>query len=205
MKALLLLSGGIDSPVAGWLAKQKGLSVIALHLSSEPITGTNPFKKSSELAKKLGFEKLICVEIGEALLKLAKNAEHKFYFVLQKRLMLKIAEKLAQREGCDFLVTGENLGQVSSQTLSNLHTITGATKLPIFRPLLTFDKLEIIKLAEQIGSFDISKGPEHCDALGPNKPATKSKAEIVVGEEEKLNIAQVVESCLQSAKVETFS
>ena len=100
--------------------------------------------------------------------------------------MLKKAEELAKREDYDFLITGESLGQVGSQTLSNLRSITNAVKMQVLRPLLTYDKESIIKLARDIGTHDVSIGPEVCDVLGPKHPATRSTLEEIEQEENKL-------------------
>ncbi|HEY4705123.1 MAG TPA: tRNA 4-thiouridine(8) synthase ThiI, partial [Thermoplasmata archaeon] len=112
-KALLLLSGGIDSPVAGHLMTQRGLDVLAVHLSLEPITDDAAAVKSRRLAEKLGLSKLIVVTVGRPFAEIADTCDRKLYFVLSKRLMVRIAEALAEREGCRFLLTGESLGQVS--------------------------------------------------------------------------------------------
>ena len=162
MKALLLLSGGIDSPVAGYLMQKKGYSIVPLHFSSEPITDDASTKKCLELSKKLGFEKMITVKIGKLLAELVNKCNHRLYYVLQRRMMLRIAEKVAKEHNCDSLITGDNLGQVGSQTLSNMVNITKAVSMPVHRPLLGFDKLEIIRVAEKIGTFELSKGPEIC-------------------------------------------
>ena len=186
MKGLLLISGGFDSPVAGYLMNQKGVDIIAVHFSYEPFTDNSPEIKSRKACEILGFKKFIAVNISKECEKIAKNCNHKLYFVLTKRLMLKKAEEIARKEGCNFLVTGENLAQVSSQTLSNLKTITNAVKIPVIRPLLTFDKNEIINIAKEINTYEISKGPEVCDILGPKHPATRSNLDEVWIEEAKI-------------------
>ncbi len=185
-KGLLLLSGGFDSPVAGWMMKQKGAKLSAIHFSSELVTDRSPEEKSKRAAEILGIQNLIVVDISGELLEISKKCDHKLYFVLMKRLMYRLAEKIAEKEGCDFLVTGENLGQVSSQTLDNLIVIDKSVKMPVIRPLIGFDKQEIIDLAKQIGTYEISKGPEHCDALGPEHPYTKTTLEEVLIEESKI-------------------
>lgn len=186
MKGLLLISGGFDSPVAGYLMQQKRVEIIAVHFSYEPFTDNGPEIKSRKASELLGFKKFVVVNIGKECEQIAKNCNHKFYFVLTKRLMLRKAEEIAKREKCDFLITGENLAQVSSQTLLNLKSITDAVKIPILRPLLTYEKNEIIKLAMKIGTYEISKGPEVCDVLGPKHPATRSNLEDIRIEEGKL-------------------
>ncbi|MDO8627980.1 MAG: 7-cyano-7-deazaguanine synthase, partial [Candidatus Diapherotrites archaeon] len=165
-KGILLLSGGFDSVVAGWLAIQQGSELVALHFSLEPLTDNNPELKSRKLAEKIGIKEFHVVKIGKVLEEFVKNSNHKYYFVFMKRLMLRFAEILAEKVGAEFILTGENLGQVSSQTLSNLSTIDKVTKFPVLRPLLSFEKQEIIDLAKKIGTHDISLGPEMCDILG---------------------------------------
>ena len=186
MKAVLLLSGGIDSPVAGWVMKQKGLEITPVHFANYPFTEKEPEEKSQRIVETLGFGKLIVNDLGKEFSRIASLCNHRYYFVLSKRLMLREAEKTAKALGAKFLVTGENLGQVSSQTLKNLAVITKAVKTPVLRPLLAFEKQEIIDLAKKIGTYEISSGKEHCDALGPKHPSTGVSEEKVLAEEQKL-------------------
>lgn len=186
VKAVVLLSGGIDSPVAAWFIKRLGVELIALHFSNRKFTGDEPEKKARKLAKFLGIKKFICIDASDVFEKIATRCNRRYYFVLMKRYMMREAEKIAKKEGCSFIVTGESIGQVSSQTLSNLIAITKAVSMPIVRPLLTMDKQEIVDLAKKIGTFEISKGPEVCDLLGPKHPVTRSKHEELLKEEELL-------------------
>jgi len=186
MKAVALISGGIDSPVAAWMIKRLGVEIIALHFSNEKFVGKEPEEKARKLANMLGIKKFICVDASEDFEKIATKCKRKYYFVLMKRYMMKKAEEIAKKERADFIVTGESIAQVSSQTLSNLVTITKAVSIPIVRPLLGFDKQEIINMARKLGTFEISIGPEVCDLLGPKHPATRSRLEEIVKEEEKL-------------------
>tara|TARA_Y100000310_G_C20040889_1_gene516111 strand:- start:132 stop:488 length:357 start_codon:yes stop_codon:yes gene_type:complete len=115
--------------------------------------------------------------------------------------MFKAAEIIAEKEGAKFLITGENLAQVSSQTLSNLQTITKNLTLEILRPVLSFDKQEIINIAKKIGTYEISKGPEICCLLGPKHPATKSNPEAIKKELENLELLLMLEESLKSAEI----
>lgn len=187
VKAVALISGGIDSPVAAHLVKKMGVDIIALHFSTELFAGKDPEIKARKLAKKIGAKKFISIDVSREFERIAKECNHKYYFVLIKRFMLKKAEVIAKKEKCDFIVTGESLGQVSSQTLSNLIAITKSVSMPILRPLLTFDKDDIVRMAEKIGTFEISKGPEVCDLLGPKHPATRSLHEKLIEEEKRLD------------------
>ncbi|MBW3023223.1 7-cyano-7-deazaguanine synthase, partial [Candidatus Woesearchaeota archaeon] len=144
MKALLLLSGGIDSPVAAYIMKEKGVEIIALHFSLEPFTDDLPERKSKQLCKKLGIKKMYVVKQGDIHAEIVDKCEHRYYYVISRRLMWRVAEKIAEKENCDFLITGENLGQVGSQTLDNMGVVDNAVKMKILRPLLTYDKNEII-------------------------------------------------------------
>jgi len=203
-KALLLLSGGIDSPVAGHLMTQRGLEVLAVHFSLEPITDDAAAVKSRRLAEKLGLSKLIVVTVGRPFAEIADTCDRKLYFVLSKRLMVRIAEALAEREGCRFLLTGESLGQVSSQTLTNLRAIDAASLRVVLRPLIGFDKDETVRVAKSIGTYAISEGPEICDLLGPAHPATHASLERVAAEEAKLDLDGLVREALLTAKEQTL-
>jgi len=203
-KALLLLSGGIDSPVAGHLMTQRGLEVLAVHFSLEPITDDAAAVKSRRLAEKLGLSKLIVVTVGRPFAEIADTCDRKLYFVLSKRLMVRIAEALAEREGCRFLLTGESLGQVSSQTLTSLRAIDAAARRVVLRPLIGFDKDETVRVAKSIGTYAISEGPEICDLLGPAHPATHASLERVAAEEAKLDLDGLVREALLTAREQTL-
>jgi len=197
LKGLLLLSGGFDSAVAGYLAKESGIELHAVHFSFEPIVSNEAGKKAEKLSQLIGAESFFPIKIGKALEKIANDCEHRFYFVLMKRLMLKTAEKLCKKKGFDFIITGENLGQVSSQTLSNLSAIEQAVSIPVIRPLLGFDKIEIIDFAKKIGTYETSCGPEMCDILGPKKPATRCSLEKILEEEKKLDEENLITELLK--------
>ncbi len=190
MKGLLLLSGGIDSPVAGFMAKNKA-EIVCLHFSSKKITGVNSIEKSKKIAEKMN-SKLVSIDFSFALQEIVNKTNRKYYFILMKRLMLKTAEKICEKNNFDFIITGENLGQVSSQTLENLVSISFGLKKPVLRPLLGLDKQEIIDLAKKLGTYDISIGPETCDVLGPKKPATKSFKQKVLEEEKKAGFSKLI-------------
>lgn len=201
-RALLLLSGGIDSPVAGHLMASCGLEVLGVHFSLEPITDDAAAKKSRLLAEKLGLRRLFVVPVGPAFAEVANACDRRLYFVLTKRLMVRIAEAIARREGCDFLLTGESLGQVSSQTLQNLRAIDQATGLVVLRPLFGFDKSETIRVAKEIGTYAISEGPEICDLLGPPHPATRASLPWVLEMESKIDVGRLVGEALSKEREE---
>lgn len=200
-KGLVLLSGGIDSPVATWIMQKQGLTLEAIHFSNEPFTDDVPEKKTIEAAKLLGLRKLAVVNIAKPLVNFNKTCNKRYYFVFMKRLMYRIAQEYAQKAGATCFITGENLGQVSSQTLTNLSVLGDVAELPLLQPLLGYDKEDIIEIAKRIGTYEISKGPEHCDALGPKFPMTKATKEGIEAEESKLPLQQYVSESLQQAKI----
>jgi len=203
-KAILLLSGGFDSPVAGHLMARQGYEIVAAHFSLEPITDDGSTIKSRKLVEILGIPTLYVVRVGEAFAEVAHACHRRFYFVLTKRLMVRLADAIADREAGDVLLTGENLGQVSSQTMMNLRAIDAAARHPVLRPLIGMDKQEIMDRAKVIGTYDVSLGPEICDLLGPPKPATAARIEQILEEETKLDIDGLVSACLRSVAPEKF-
>lgn len=191
VKAVLLLSGGFDSPVAGRMLQRQGVELEALHGSFEPVTDDASVRKSRELARHLGLKRLWVAKIGESLGRIPHDREaHRYYFLLQKRLLYRLADALADQVGADAIATGENLGQVSSQTLPNLVTLEQAARRPLLRPLLGLDKVDILRLARDWGTYDTSVGPELCDLLGPDKPATQSQAGPVAIAEKRVGLDQ---------------
>ncbi len=193
-----LLSGGIDSPVAIFLMMKRGCSVVPVFFDSRPYISDayverakNVYKKLKEYSIGEEFE-LIIFPYGRITEFIVKNIPSKYVCVFCKRGMLKIAEEIARRKNCLGIVTGENLGQVASQTLSNMLSITSATKLPVFRPLLTYDKDEIMALARKISTYEISAvDAGSCEAL-PDRVATKSFIDEVLKIEKESGFNKVV-------------
>lgn len=201
-KALLLMSGGIDSPVAGKLAIENGYKIYAIHFSQEPFTDSTPKLKSIALCKLLGLKEIIIVNAGEEFKEIADNSYREYYFILIKRFMMKVSELIAEEKKIDYLITGESIGQVSSQTLSNLNTINQSTKIEILRPVLFKNKQEIIDLSKKYEYFETSKGPEMCDTLASGNPRTQSTIEQILKEEEKCNMNQLVKRTLRKITIE---
>jgi len=179
---------------------EKGVELIALHLDFWN-GNEKEEKKVVELAKKIGVKQLFFAELRKAHDAYKEQCNPRFTCIYCKRMMLRIGEKLAEKEKCDFLITGENLGQVASQTLDNMAVIQSAVKMMILQPLLGFDKNDIIKIARKLGTYDMSiqKSPG-CPYL-PQNPATTSKLEKVEEEEKRLNINELVDESLKSVKV----
>ncbi|MDP3699071.1 MAG: ATP-binding protein [Nanoarchaeota archaeon] len=201
-KAIALLSGGIDSPVAIHLF-QSQLDIIPVHFHQLPLVDESEIEKVKALAKHLKVKKLYLAPFTPVLKALVEKCNHKQYFILSKIVMFRAAEMIAKTEKASFLITGENLAQVSSQTLSNLTSITKHISLEILRPLLTYDKQEIINVANRIGTYELSKGPEICNLLGPKKPSTRSDPEEIGKELEMLDLPLLLGECLQNTEIVT--
>lgn len=180
-KALLLLSGGIDSPVAGWYLMKRGVNIETISFLSPPFTTEKSVKKILDLAKILAkyspdaFRTWI-VPFTEVQQYIKQNVPDRYSLIIQRRSMMRIANKLAEKIKAKALITGENVGQVASQTLTNLHSIEDASNIPILRPLIGFEKTEIVDKAKEIGTFEISILPyiDSCVAFAPKNPATSS-------------------------------
>mgnify|MGYP001435500721 CR=1 FL=1 len=178
-KAVLMLSGGIDSPVAGWLAMKRGLELEAVHFHSYPYTSERAKDKVVSLTKVLsGYTdriRLHLVPFTELQTKLHKAYRGNLEITIMRRMMFRIAERLAGNVGAGAIVTGESLGQVASQTLTSLNTIGRVVSLPLLRPLIMMDKSEIIDIAHRIGTFPISILPyeDCCTIFLPKSPSTK--------------------------------
>ena len=159
----MLLSGGIDSPVAAYRAMKRGLRCDFVHFSGRPYTGPESIYKSyahvAQLDRFQGGSRLHVVPFGLVQRRIAAAGAGRLQLLSQRRLMLKVASALARREGAEVLVTGDSLGQVSSQTLHNLRVVEQAADLPVLRPLVAWDKAEIVREAEQIGTFEVSALP----------------------------------------------
>ena len=199
-KAIALLSGGIDSPVAIRLL-QPQLDIIPIHFHQLPLVDESEIEKVRKLAKHLRVKKLYLAPFTPVLKALVEKCNHKHYFIMSKIAMFRAAEMIAQKEKANYLITGENLAQVSSQTLSNLTSITKHVPMEILRPLLTYDKQEIINIANKIGTYELSKGPEICNLLGPKRPSTKSNPEEIGRELEKLDLKELLEERLKTAEI----
>jgi len=207
-KAICLLSGGIDSPVACWLAMKRGCPITPLYFDIAPFTDEAATTKALDVARKLfewsiGFpRKIYVVPHGKNLETFLNESPRKLTCILCKRMMYRIAERIAETEKAEGIITGESIGEQASQTLHNLRVLSeAATKYPVHRPLLGFNKLETEKSAKKIGTFKIStRKAEGCSAA-PKKPATKARLEVVKEAEEELNIEGMIEESVREAKI----
>ncbi|MGD9679038.1 MAG: tRNA uracil 4-sulfurtransferase ThiI [Vulcanibacillus sp.] len=210
-RGLVLLSGGIDSPVATWLGMKKGLMMEGIHFHTYPITTEESIRKVLDLSKILsnysGQFKIHLVPFLEVQSEIRKYAPESHYITIMRRMFLRIAEKLAQKNNVLALVTGESLGQVASQTLQSMNTINNVTNMPIIRPLITMDKIEIIKLAEEIGTFETSIRPfeDCCSLFVPKNPATKPSLHICDNVEKYIPIEDLIDEALEKTKTLTIT
>lgn len=184
-KALLLISGGIDSPVAGHMMAKRGLELSAVHFVSPPYTSDRAREKVERLCARMGEYcgriRFYCVPFTELQETLRDNCPEELFTILMRRLMMEIAQRFAEREGLQALVTGESVGQVASQTLGAIVCTDAACRMPVLRPLIGMDKSEIVELARKIDTFDISVLPyeDCCTVFTPRHPKTRpSLAEV---------------------------
>lgn len=184
-KAMLMLSGGIDSPVAGWLSMRKGLDIEAVHFHSFPFTSERAQQKVMDLAFQLAAYtrkvRVHMVPFTDIQMKLNEHAQANLLITFMRRAMFRITEQLAHQNKAMAIVTGESLGQVASQTLSSMNTIGSVVNLPVLRPLITMDKDDIIRMAEQIGTYEISILPfeDCCTLFLPKSPSTNPNIRVV--------------------------
>ncbi len=206
MRAISLISGGIDSPVATYLMLKRGIDVIAVHMDNRPFADDRIVEKFLKIIKHLeGIAgkkiKTYIILHGNAQTEFAKNCKRKFQCLLCKRMMYRVAEEIAKKEGADAIITGESVGQVASQTLINLEVESQAIEMPIIRPLIGFDKEDIIRIAREIGTYEISIMPALSCTIVSEKPATQAKLEDVLTEEEKVDINSILNNLTKNANV----
>ncbi len=210
-KAMTLLSGGIDSPVASWLVAKRGVDIEAVHFHSYPFTNERSQEKVRELAKILskycGPIKLHMVNTLDIQKAIAENCNEEETTILSRRFMMRIAEKIGQSRYCDAIITGESIGQVASQTMQGLVCTNASVSMPVFRPLIAMDKIDIIKIAEEIGTYETSIIAEAdcCSLFSPKKPVTKPRLEKIEKSEEKLDVEALIDSAIEKSVVETIS
>ena len=201
-----MLSGGIDSPVASWLMMKRGSHVIPLFIDMAPYGGRDYEQKAIDVATKLrefapvSKYRMITAPFAKILDAISRASEARYRCVLCKRMMYRVACSIAEKQQALGIVTGESLGQVASQTLLNLTTISEAARLPIYRPLIGLDKMEIQALAQRIGTYDISIRKVHGCTFVPQKPATSAKLQTIASIEKDLQIDLLVQDALKRLK-----
>ncbi len=206
-KVLLMLSGGIDSPVAAYQLMKRGLNVEAVHFASPPYTSENARNKVLTLAGMVseyqGRMKVHVINFTDLQLNIYKTAGDPYAVTLMRRMMFRLAEKIAQKNGCIAIATGESIGQVASQTLESIACINDAIRIPVLRPLVCHDKLEIIALASKIGTYETSILPyeDCCTIFDPKNPVTKPSVEKAEYFEKMFDWQSLIEAALAGDEV----
>ena len=197
-KGMLMLSGGIDSPVAGYLALKRGVAIETVHFASPPYTSPGALKKAQDLTRKLtkfgGQISFIEVPFTEIQEEIKAKTPESYLMTLTRRFMMRITDAIRQQRHGLVIINGESLGQVASQTLESMQAINAVTKTPVIRPVVTMDKLEIIELAQTIDTFEISIQPfeDCCTIFAPDRPKTNPKLKNVEQYEERLDVDGLV-------------
>lgn len=206
-KGLVLLSGGIDSPVAAWMMAKRGMMIEAIHFHSYPYTSPRAQEKVEDLAKIVasycGSFKMHVINILPIQEQIVKNCPEAETTIHVRRFMMRIAEKIAERNSAMMLITGENLGQVASQTAEALVVTDNCVKMPVMRPLIAMDKIDIIAKAQEIGTFETSIEPyeDCCTVFLPKHPATKPQLDKIEISDSKLDIDTLVENAIAEEEI----
>ena len=206
-KACVLISGGIDSPVASYMMAKRGLELTAVHFASPPYTSIRAEEKVIELlqrvAKYSGRMKMFTVPFTEIQEQIREKCKEDYFTIIMRRFMMEIAEEIARKNGCHALITGESLGQVASQTLNAIECTDNACNMPVFRPLIGMDKEEIISVSRKIDTFDVSIQPyeDCCTVFTPKHPKTKPVLSEVIAEQNKLDCKGLIQRAVEGVKL----
>lgn len=208
-KAMLLLSGGIDSPVAGYMVSKRGVGIEAVYFHAPPYTSERAKQKVLDLAKQVarysGPIKLHVVNFTDIQLYIYDRCPHDELTIIMRRYMMRIAEHFAGKDGCLGLITGESIGQVASQTMQSLAATNDVCSLPVYRPLIGFDKQEIVDVAEKIGTYETSIQPfeDCCTIFVAKHPVTKPNVDVIRRSEERLSekIDELVQTAADTAEI----
>ncbi|MEF9990958.1 MAG: tRNA uracil 4-sulfurtransferase ThiI [Romboutsia sp.] len=207
-RAMSLLSGGIDSPVASWMVAKRGMEIEAIHFHSYPFTSEKSQEKVRDLAKilakycaRIRIHKVNILEIQKTIGLKCREEE---MTIISRRFMMKIAQRVAESRNCEALVTGESIGQVASQTIQGLTCTDASVSIPVFRPVIAMDKTEIIEIAKKIGTFETSILPEEdcCTVFSPKRPVTKPRLERIEKSESILDVEQLIQDAIDNIEVE---
>lgn len=206
-KAMLLLSGGIDSPVAGYMMARRGVHVEGIHFHSYPFTSERALEKVMDLARKLsiytGHIRVHSVNLLEVQRAIQEHCPEEEMTILSRRFMMQIAERVASTRGCQALITGESIGQVASQTMEGLTVTNSSVEIPIFRPLIALDKVEIIEIARRIDTFETSILPfeDCCTVFLPDRVVTKPRVADIEGSQALLDSEALIAKAIEGIQV----
>lgn len=206
-KGFLMLSGGIDSPVAGYMMAKRGMKLAAVHFHSYPYTGEAAKEKVIALGKMISEYSsgmtLYVVKFTEIQEEIHKKCSEEFMITMMRRFMMRITERLANYHGGQAIITGESLGQVASQTTESITSSNSVVTMPVFRPLIAFDKLETIEIANKIGTYETSILPyeDCCTVFLPKFPAIKPRMDRVLKEESRLDVEELIKRAMQNVEV----
>ena len=206
-KSLVMLSGGIDSPVAAYLLLKRGVDITCIHYASPPYTNSGVIDKLEDILHKLTKYqtkiKLYVIPFTKIQEKIYEVSPEGYPITIMRRMMYRLASRLAKRLKINCLANGESIGQVASQTIDSLNVINEVTNMPVLRPLCTYDKVDIIKISEQIGTYDISIRPyeDCCTIFAPVRPKTSPKLEECYEIEKKFNFEPLLEEALKNAEL----
>ena len=210
-KGMLMLSGGIDSPVAGYVSLKRGVDIEAVHFASPPYTSPGALKKAQDLTRKLtrfgGNITFIEVPFTEIQEEIKEKAPEAYLMTLTRRFMMRITDRIREERNGLVIINGESLGQVASQTLESMQAINAVTCTPVIRPVVTMDKLEIIDIAQKIDTFDISIQPfeDCCTIFAPDRPKTNPKIKNVEQYEKRLDVKGLVDRAVENIIISTIT
>lgn len=209
-KALLLLSGGIDSPVAGWMMAKRGVHIAAIHYVSPPYTSDRALLKVETLCEKLtdycGGIAFFCVPFTEIQEAIKDNCPEEYFTIIMRRLMMEIAQRIAEKENCLAIITGESVGQVASQTMAAMACTDAVCRIPVFRPCVGMDKTEIIEIARKIDTFETSIEPyeDCCTVFTPRHPKVRPRLEDIEKAQNSFDFEPLVQKAVEGTELKTF-
>ena len=210
-KAMLLLSGGIDSPVAGYMMAKRGVHIAAIHYVSPPYTSDRAQLKVEELCQKLtdycGGIAFYCVPFTELQEAIKDNCPEEFFTIIMRRLMMEIAQRIAAKDNCLALITGESVGQVASQTMAAMVCTDAVCRIPVFRPCVGMDKTEIIEIARKIDTFDISVQPyeDCCTVFTPRHPKVRPQLSDIEKAQNSFDFEPLIQKAVEGTEMKTFN
>lgn len=210
-KAMLLLSGGIDSPVAGWMMAKRGVHIAAIHYVSPPYTSDRAQLKVEQLCEKLtdycGGIAFYCVPFTEIQEAIKDNCPEEFFTIIMRRLMMEIAQRIADKDGCLALITGESVGQVASQTMAAIACTDAVCRIPVFRPLIGMDKTEIIEIARKIDTFETSTLPyeDCCTVFTPRHPKVRPQLSDIEKAQSSFDFDPLISKAVEDTEMKLFT